>query len=69
MRHLALDAEILSDGLSCFRRFVDAGHAHTMPYPVGGASAYGVRGARSINVLLSNVNRAISGSHHAIRQS
>jgi hypothetical protein len=40
------------------------------PYRAGSRrrSAREVRGARWVNVLLGNVKRAISGSHHAIRQ-
>lgn len=68
-RHLAPDAEVFSDGLYCFRRFVDAGHAHTVLETAGGRAACEVRGARWVNVLLGNVKRAISGSYHAIRQS
>ncbi|MHB1274243.1 MAG: IS1595 family transposase, partial [Rhodanobacter sp.] len=67
-RHLAPDAEVFSDGLYCFRRFVDAGHAHTVLETAGGRAACQVRGARWVNVLLGNVKRAISGSYHAIRQ-
>lgn len=75
-RHLAPDAEVYSDGLFCFRRFVDAGHAHTVLETGGGRAACEVKGARWVNVLLGNVKRAISGSYdqrksprdHAIRQ-
>ena len=75
-RHLAPDAEVFSDGLFCFRRFADAGHAHTVLETGGGRAACEVNGARWVNVLLSNVKRAISGSYdqrksprdHAIRQ-
>ena len=67
-RHLAPDAEVFSDGLFCFRRFADAGHAHTVLETEGGRAACEVKGARWVNVLLGNVKRAISGSYHAIRQ-
>jgi transposase-like protein len=67
-RHLAPDAEVYSDGLFCFRRFADAGHAHTVLETGGGRAACEVNGARWVNVLLSNVKRAIGGSYHAIRQ-
>ena len=75
-RHLAPIAEIFSDGLFCFRRFADAGHAHTVLETGGGRAACEVTGARWVNVLLSNLKRAISGSYdqrksprdHAIRQ-
>jgi transposase-like protein len=67
-RHLAPDAEVFSDGLFCFRRFADAGHAHTVLETQGRRAACEVKGARWVNVLLGNVKRAISGSYHAIRQ-
>ena len=67
-RHLAPDAEVFSDGLFCFRRFADAGHAHTVLDTGGGRAACEVKGARWVNVLLGNLKRAISGSYHAIRQ-
>jgi hypothetical protein len=64
----ASDAEMFSDGLFYFRRFADTGHAHTVLQTSGGPAACEVKGARWVNVLLSNVKRAISGSCHAIRQ-
>ena len=60
---------MFSDGLFCFRRFADAGHAHTVLETGGGRAACEVRGARWVHVLLGNLKRAISGSYHAIRQS
>ena len=67
-RHLALDAEVFSDGLFCFRRFANAGHAHTVLETGGGGAACEVKGGRWVNVLLGNVKRTINGSYHAIRQ-
>ena len=54
-RQLALDAEAYTDGLVAFRRFVDTGHAHTVLETGGGRAATEARGARWVNVLLSNV--------------
>ncbi|MHB8742804.1 MAG: IS1595 family transposase [Sulfuricaulis sp.] len=68
-RRLAPDAEVFTDGLWAFRRFADAGHAHTVLETQGGRAATEVRGARWVNVVLGNVKRAISGSYHAIRQA
>jgi len=67
-RHLTADAEVCTDGLGCFRRLADAGHAHTVLVTGGGRAACEVNGARWVNVLLGNLKRAISGSYHAIRQ-
>jgi len=66
--HLAPDVEVFSNGLFCFRRFADAGHAHAEPETAGRRAGCEVRGARWINIVLDNVKRAISGSYHAIRQ-
>lgn len=67
-RRLAPDAEAYTDGLGAFRRFVDTGHAHTVLETEGGRAATEVRGARWVNVLLSNVKRAMGGAYHAIKQ-
>lgn len=68
-RRLAPDAEVYSDGLFCFRRFADAGHAHTVLDTGGGRAATEARGARWVNIVLSNVKRAIGGRYHAIKQA
>lgn len=66
-RRLAPDAEVYSDGLACFGRAVDTGHAHSVLVTAGGRAATEVRGARWVNVVLGNVKRAISGRYHAIK--
>lgn len=68
-RRLAPESEVYTDGLACFRRIEDAGHAHTVLETDGGRAATEVRGARWVNVVLGNVKRAISGAYHAIRQA
>ena len=68
-RRLAPQAEVFSDGLGCFRRFADANHPHTVLQTAGGRVATQIAGARWVNILLSNVKRAISGRYHAIRQA
>lgn len=67
-RRLAPDAEVYSDGLACFARCIDEGHAHTVLVTEGGRAACEVRGARWVNVVLANVKRAISGRYHAFKQ-
>jgi hypothetical protein len=67
-RRLAPEAEVFSDGLSAFRRFVDTDHAHTVLETEGGRAATEVRGARWVNILLSNVKRSIGGAYHALKQ-
>lgn len=68
-RRLAPDAEAYTDGLACFRRIEEAGHAHTVLVTGGGRAATQAQGAHWVNVLLGNVKRAISGCYHAIRQA
>ena len=68
-RRLAPEAEVYTDGLSAFRRFADAGHAHTVIQGEGGRAVTEERGARWVNIVLSNVKRSIGGSYHAIRQA
>jgi transposase-like protein len=68
-RRLAPDAEVYSDGLACFARVVDLGHAHTVLVTGGGRAATEVKGARWANTLLSNVKRAIDGCYHAIKHA
>ena len=69
VRRLAPECEVYSDGLACFRRLEDAGHAHTTLVTGGGRAATEVPGARWVNVVLGNLKRAISGTYHAIRQA
>lgn len=67
-RRLTPDAEVLSDGLGCFRRVIDLGHAHTVLDTDGGRAATEVKGARWANIVLANVKRAISGRYHSVKQ-
>ena len=67
-RRLAPDAEVYSDGLACFARCIDTGHAHTVVVSEGRRAACEAQGARWVNVVLANVKRAISGRYHAIKQ-
>ena len=68
-RRLAPNAEVYSDGLSAFACFADIGHAHTVLVTAeGGRAATQVRGARWVNVVLSNVKRSLDGTYHALKQ-
>ncbi|MGH8115417.1 MAG: IS1595 family transposase [Rhodanobacteraceae bacterium] len=67
-RRLTPDAEVYTDGLAAFRRFVDTGHAHSVLETAGGRAATEVRGARWVNIVLSNVKRALDGTYHAFKQ-
>ncbi len=68
-RRLAPQVDEFTDGLWCFRRFADDNHAHTVLQTAGGRAATQVQGARWVNIVLSNVKRAIGGRYHAIRQA
>lgn len=68
-RRLEPECEVYTDGLACFRRLEEAGHAHTTLVTGGGRAATEVAGARWVNVVLANAKRAISGVYHAVRQS
>lgn len=68
-RRLAPQCEVYSDGLACFRRLEEAGHAHTTLVTGGGRAATEVPAARWLNILLGNLKRAISGVYHAVRQA
>lgn len=65
-RHLAADAEMLSNGLFYFRRVVDAGHAYTVLDTGRGRAAHEAQGVRWVDALLGNLKRTIGDSHHAI---
>ena len=67
-RRLAPDAEVYSDGLACFLRVVEHGHAHTVLDTDGRRAATEARGARWANIVLSNLKRSIDGAYHAIKQ-
>lgn len=67
-RRLAPECEIYTDGLGCFRRLENAGHAHTTLVTGGGRAATQTPGACWVNVVLGNVKRAISGRYDAIKQ-
>ena len=68
-RRLEPDAEAFTDGLGCFRQIGAAGRAHTLLETGGGRASTEVAGARWVNVLLSNLERALDGVYHAIRQA
>lgn len=67
-RRLAPGAEVYTDGLGAFRRFADAGHAHTVLVTGGGRAATESVGARWANIVLSNAKRALDGVYHSVKQ-
>ena len=68
-RRLKPLSAVYTDGLWAFRRFADAGHAHTVLVTGGGRAATEENGSRWLNVVLSNVKRSIGGAYHSIKQA
>lgn len=68
-RRLEPGCEVYSDGLGCFRRLEEAGHAHTTLVTGGRRAATETSGARWVNTVLSNTKRALDGVYHAVRQA
>ena len=66
-RRLHPDAEVFSDGLGAFRVVVPLDHAHTVIDAGGGHRATETDGARWVNIVLSNLKRALDGTYHAFK--
>jgi ribosomal protein L37AE/L43A len=66
-RRLHPEAEVFSDGLGAFRAVIALDHAHTVIDAGGGRKATEADGARWVNVVLSNVKRALDGTYHAFK--
>lgn len=64
-RRLHPEAEVFSDGLGAFRAVVALDHAHTVIDAGCGRQATEAQGARWVNIVLSNVKRALDGTYHA----
>ncbi|AAW77215.1 putative transposase [Xanthomonas oryzae pv. oryzae KACC 10331] len=63
-RRLEPECEVYSDGLACFRRLEEAGHAHTHArYRRRSCCNRRPGSTRWLNVVLGNVKRAISGTY------
>jgi len=56
-----------SEGLGAFRAAIELGHVHTVIDAGGGRAAGEVEGARWLNIVMSNVKRALDGTYHAFR--
>ena len=66
-RRLHPQAEVFSDGLGAFRAVVPLDHAHTVIDAGGGRKATEANGARWVNIVLSNLKRALDGTYHAFK--
>jgi len=59
---------VVSDGLRCFGRVVDAGCTHQAIKTGSGAKAARVPAFKWVNTALGNIKAAITGTYRAIRQ-
>ena len=63
-RRLQPGAEVFSDGLSAFTAVVDLDHPHTVIQCGTPRQGCETEGARWVNVVLSNLKRALDGTYH-----
>ena len=63
-RRLQPGAEVYSDGLGAFSAVVDLHHPHTVIQCASPRQACETKGARWVNVVLSNLKRALDGTYH-----
>ena len=63
-RRLQPDAEVYSDGLGAFTAVVELDHPHTVIQCETPRQACETDGARWVNVVLSNLKRALDGTYH-----
>lgn len=66
-RSLASDATVVSDGLTAFTGIARAGIPHESIVSGGGRKATQQPRLRWVNVILSNLKTALSGTHHALK--
>lgn len=64
---LAADADVVSDGLSCFAALAEAGFTHTVITTGGGAKRPTEPAFLWVNTILGNVKAAITGTCRALR--
>jgi len=63
-RRLQGGAEVYSDGLRAFSAVADLNHPHTVIQCASPRQACQAEGARWVNVVLSNLKRALDGTYH-----
>jgi ribosomal protein L37AE/L43A len=64
-QHLAPSAQVVSDGLSCFRATQIVGAEHEPIVTGGGRASAELPQFKAVNTVLSNLKTAISGTYHA----
>src|SRR5208337_2571348 len=65
---LARDAQVVSDGLSCFTAVTEAGCTHTQIKTGGGAKAAQKPAFKWVNTVLGNIKSALTGTYRAVRE-
>lgn len=63
-QRLQADAEVNSDGLKAFNAVASLGHSHTVIQCASPRQACEDEGVRWVNVVLSNLKRALDGTYH-----
>lgn len=66
-RLLSQDAQVVTDGLGCFRGIDEAGIAHQVIVTGGGAASMEIIAFHWVNIILGNLKNAMHGTYHAIR--
>ena len=64
-KSLCASAEVVSDGLWCFRAVTASGATHERTVTGGGAASVKLETFRAVNTLLGNLKTAFSGTYHA----
>lgn len=64
-KSLCASANVVSDGLRCFRSVTEAGATHERTVTGGGAACVKLEQFRAVNTLLGNLKTTFSGTYHA----
>ena len=65
-RHLQPGAQVVSDGLNCFKALSQVGFEQTAIVTGGGAASMACERFTWVNTLIGNVKNAMTGAYHAI---
>jgi transposase-like protein len=64
-QHIAVSANVVTDGLWCFRATTVVGAAHDRIVTGGGKASVKLPQFKAVNTLLGNLKTAITGTYHA----
>lgn len=62
---LCASAQVVSDGLACFKAVTTAGASHDRTVTGGGAASVKLEQFRAVNTLLGNLKTSFSGTYHS----